>query len=505
MKPDETALYDAIWYGGGASGRFGAAFMKAIGGRPLIVEKEGLGGECHINRCAFENYVADQASMAELMRYYSGLAWYPRIDLNGISMAKVVEVYRNVGQPAFHDTMTHQSELQLGLEVAWGEGKIIDRNTVEVKGRRYKGKNIVLGMGSRPAIPDIPGTNLENVWTYIDHPEIRNDPEKLVIIGGGKIGIGKAFMFQPFNIDVTVLEKDICLPKWDWEIRNYIFGDARRRGINIHEGVDVKEIRGNGRVEAVLAEVDGKLAEFPCDAVLLSVGLVPNSEAAASLGLEIGRHNEIIINKKSETSVRGVYACGDVCGPPYFMAVARKRGMIAAQNIMDEESEWDDSLPLEDHIYLPPLEATTVGLNEKEAREQYGDVIIIRVPWGKRPEKTEPLKYIPHFENQGLPVCGRTHSLNLFFYGENRNGLHKAIVDPKSRKYLGFHHIGDGAKTAFQYLSYLLQQGWTVDQMKNLHEIFLNAEHFVQLSRLVAGQKELKGYAEQEVTEDYRK
>ena len=63
--------------------------------------------------------------------------------------------------------------------------------------------------------------------------------------------------------------------------------------------------------------------------------------------------------------------------------------------------------------------------------------------------------------------------------------------------------MGDGAKTAFQYLSYLLQQGWTVDKMSNLHEIFLNAEHFIQLSRLIAGQKELKGYSSQVVTEDY--
>jgi dihydrolipoamide dehydrogenase len=219
--------------------------------------------------------------------------------------------------------------------------------------------------------------------------------------------------------------------------------------------------------------------------------------------LKIGEQNEIVIDKGCRTSVPNVYAIGDAAGPPYFMAVARKRGMIAAQNIMGGNAQWDDTLPLPDHIYLPPLEATTVGLTEEEARKEYGDVVIIRVPWGNRPKKTEPLKYIPHFENQALPVCGRMHSLNLFFYGENRHGLHKAIVDPNSRRYLGFHHVGDGAKTSFQYLSYLLQQGWTIDQMKDLHEIFLNAEHFIQLSRLVAGQKELKGFSEQVVTEDY--
>jgi hypothetical protein len=143
-----------------------------------------------------------------------------------------------------------------------------------------------------------------------------------------------------------------------------------------------------------------------------------------------------------------------------------------------------------------------VGLTEAQAREKYGDVTLVQVPWGPRPKNPRPERYYPGFENMGLPVCGRVHTLNLLFYGQNRNGYMKAIVDPKSRRYVGFHHIGDGAKTAFQYLSYLLKLGWTIDQMADLHEIFLNAEHFIQLSRLIAGQKELKGYAAQTPLEE---
>jgi dihydrolipoamide dehydrogenase len=497
MKPDPSVTYDAIWFGGGASGRFGAAYLKARGGRPLIVEKEGLGGECHQCRCAFENFVADQASMAQMLRDFNGMAWYPQMDLSKISMSAAVKVYRDIGQRSFHDAMTHQTEVQLGVDVAWGVGKIIDKNTVEVEGIRYKGKNLVICTGSRATMPSIPGNNLENVWTYKNHPEIRKDPKKLVIIGGGKIGMGKAAMFAPFNIDVTVLEKFTCLPKWDKEVRDYVFRDFARRGIKVHEGVEVKEIKGSGSVSAVLAEVNGKLVEFQCDAVILSVGLTPNSEPAAPLGVKIGKCNEIVIDGGGRTNVPGVYAAGDVAGPPYFMATARKRGMIIAKNIMGETASWDETLPLPDHIYLPPMEAATVGLTEAEAREKYGDVVIIRVPWGDKPKNTEPLKYIPGFENQALPVCGRMHSYNLYYFGENRNGLVKAIVDPKTRKYVGFHSVGDGAKTGFQYLSWMLQQGFTIDQMANLHELFLNAEHFVQLSRLIAGQKELKGFSAQ--------
>jgi dihydrolipoamide dehydrogenase len=135
------------------------------------------------------------------------------------------------------------------------------------------------------------------------------------VIGGGKIGIGKAAMFAPFNIEVTVLEKEVCLPNWDQDVRRYVARDFKRRGIKIFEGVDVKEVRGIGKVEGVVAEVGGKLMDFPCDTVMVSVGLTPNSEVGVKLGVKIGARNEIVIDEGCRTNVPGIYAVGDVAGP----------------------------------------------------------------------------------------------------------------------------------------------------------------------------------------------
>ena len=482
--------YDAIWFGGGAAGRFGAAFHKALGGKPLIVEMCHLGGQCHQNRCAFENFIYDQASMADLLRLYSGKSWYPKFNLKNISMAKACKTYRDVGQKAFSEVMTYQTTKQLNIEVVWGEGRIIDKNTVEVDEKKYYGKALVIGTGSRPIIPNIPGTDLRGVMTYIDHPEIRKDPKRLVVIGGGKIGIGKAAMFRPFGVDVTVLEKYTCLPKWDKDVREFIFRNLALRKVKIHEGVEVKEIRGKGRVESVVAGVNGRKKIFPCDAVMLSIGLTPNSEIVKPLGVKIGDNNEIVVNEKMETSVPGIYAVGDAAGPPYFMAIARKRGMVAAKNIFGMESKMDYTF-VPEHIYTPPLEATYVGLTEEEARKQYKNVVVIKLPVGERPKNVRPEKFIPGYPGNALPVCGRMHTLNLLYYGKNINGMLKAIIDADSRRYLGFHHVGDGAKVSFQYLSHLLKIGWTVDQMTELNEVFLNAEHFIQLTRLIGGYKEL--------------
>jgi dihydrolipoamide dehydrogenase len=286
------------------------------------------------------------------------------------------------------------------------------------------------------------------------------------------------------------LEKYTCLPKWDKDVREFIFRNLAWRKMKIHEGVEVKEIRGKGKVESVVAEVNGKKKVFPCDAVMLSIGLTPNSESAQQLGVKIGANNEIVVDEGMRTSVPGIFAVGDVVGPPYFMALARKGGMVAAKNIFGTEAKMDYSY-VPEHVYIPPLEATYVGLTEEEARKQYKNVVVIKVPVGERPQNIKPEKYIPGYSGMVLPICGRMHTLNLLYYGKNIQGMLKAIIDADSRRYLGFHHVGDGAKVSFQYLSYLLKQGWTVDQMTELNEVFLNAEHFIQLTRLVGGYKEL--------------
>ena len=434
--------------------------------------------------------MADQASMADLLRLYSGKSWYPKMNLKGATMAKALKTYRDVGQKAMAELMVFQTTKQLGIEVVWGEGRVIDKNTVEVDGKRYQCKTLVISTGSRPTIPEIPGTDLKGVMTYIDHPEIRKDPKRLVVIGGGKIGIGKAAMFRAFGTDVTVLEKFTCLPKWDQDVREFVFRQLARQKMKIHEGVEVKEIRGKGKVESVVAELNGKKRVFPCDAVMLSVGLTPNSEIARPLGVKIGKNNEIVVNEKMQTSVPGIYAVGDVVGPPYFMALARKGGMVAAKNICGTEATLDYSF-VPEHVYLPPLEATYVGLTEEEARKQYKNVVVIKVPVGERPKGVRPEQYVPGYSGMVLPICGRMHTLNWLYYGKNMQGMLKAVIDADSRRYLGFHHVGDGAKVAFQYLSYLLKTGWTVDQMTEMNEIFLNAEHFIQLTRLIGGYKEL--------------
>jgi dihydrolipoamide dehydrogenase len=253
----------------------------------------------------------------------------------------------------------------------------------------------------------------------------------------------------------------------------------RSRGMTLHEGASVTEIIGAQRVEgATIRHADGRVETIACDMILNCTGESPNSTHAAEvLGLATGPAGEILVDDRMRTSVDGVYAAGDVIGSPMEMFKARKCGMTAARNVMGDDHTFDFS-QYPDFLHTT-YEVTWVGLTEDEARERYDDVTVIRMP--------------PRGMEGDIPLpCAEGTMLYAFAKAE-LSGLQKCVIDSASRRVLGFHHVGYGAKDAFQYLDHLLRRpdGLTIDELGEMNELFLNPEHFIQLSRLRAGRREL--------------
>jgi dihydrolipoamide dehydrogenase len=173
--------------------------------------------------------------------------------------------------------------------------------------------------------------------------------------------------------------------------------------------------------------------------------------------------------------VPSVYAAGDLVGPPMEMFKARKCGVGAARNIMGEDYEFDYT-EYPDFLHTT-YEVTWCGLSEAEARDRYRNVIKIQMP----PDDADP-------ETFALPAA--EGSMLYAFTRPILSGWLKLVIDADSRKVLGAHHVGFGAKDAFQYIDYLIRrpEGFTMDDMAELNELFLNPEHFIQLCRLRAGQ-----------------
>jgi pyruvate/2-oxoglutarate dehydrogenase complex dihydrolipoamide dehydrogenase (E3) component len=484
IDPDDTREFDAIFIGGGAAGRFGSAYLRAMGGRQLVIDRwPFLGGSCPHNACVPHHVFSECAAELMLARTFSGRFWFPNMDGVVTSMKDIVDLFRR-GRTGPHAIMNYQSKEQLDIEfVLNAPARIIDSHTVEVAGRTFRARTLVLGFGARPQQLSVPGHKLKGVFDYTSFVEkLDYEPgDTAVVVGGSKTAVEYGCFFNATGRRTVMLVRSRLLKLIpDQETRGYVIDRMRDQGMEIVEGAELVAIEGDvrGRVCKVVAKTaDGRL-EIPTDFLFLGLGEIPNSEAAAeALGVEVDpQTGAVVVDDSLRTSVPNVYAVGDLIGAPMEMFKARKSGAYAARSIMGEKVsyrpvDWPDFL----HTHY---EVTWLGLGEEEARERYGNVITIRMP---------PVN--PNGLEVGLPASDR---VMLYAMDKPRmSGFQKLVLDGRSRRVLGAHHVGYGARDAFQYLNILVKQGVTIDQLGEMDELFLNPTHFIQLSRLRAGQKEL--------------
>ncbi|MBI4588691.1 MAG: NAD(P)/FAD-dependent oxidoreductase [Candidatus Rokubacteria bacterium] len=488
LPSGKDRVYDAIFIGGGPGGRFGAAYMQAMGGTPLIVERwPFLGGSCPHNACVPHHVFSDCAAEFDLLRWLRGRLGFPDFTNGRGRILDIVRMFVG-GRGMGHAFMNWQSKEQLGLDYILNvPARVIDSHTVEVDGSRFRARAIVLGTGARSIIPDVPGTKLHGVFTHETLvEELDYEPNRIVVIGGSKTAVEYGSFFHAAGAPVTIIARSPILRfepvALDEDARTYVIDMMRSRGMAIYEEATVEAILGRERVEAVrFRTAQGAEQVVPADFVLLGTGMQPNVEPFASkLGLSLGARGEVIVDSRMMTSVPDVFAVGDMIGHPMEMWKARKGGMTAARNIMGEEFHLDiRNYP--DFLHTT-YEVSWVGLTEAQARERYPNVIVLKMPPGN-PTQWDLL----------IPLADRV--MLYAFLEPRRSGFQKCVIDGDSRRVLGFCHVGYGCKDSFQYLDYLLKQGVTIDDMGSMNELFLNPGHFIQLCRLRAGMKKLTDLA----------
>jgi pyruvate/2-oxoglutarate dehydrogenase complex dihydrolipoamide dehydrogenase (E3) component len=486
LSADGDGVYDAIFVGGGAAGRFGGSYLRAMGGRALIVDRwPFLGGSCPHQACVPHHLFSEAAALLDRARWFSDELFFPRFDPQRASILQLVELFR-AGRATAHAFMNWQTQAQLDVDfVLNAEAEILDANTVAAAGRTFEARCLVIALGAFQKPLEIPGAQLRGVHDWATLVEdLDYEPTRCVIVGGGKTAVEYGSFFHSTGCDTTIVSRSPVmrtpsLHHVDEEIRRYVVDGMRARGMTLLEGSRVIEIVGDGRVEgAVLRHPDGREETVECDFVLNSTGERPNSEPAVrALGVATGPAGEILVDDRMRTSVEGVYAAGDVIGSPMEMFKARKGGMTAARNIMGEDHTFDFA-EYPDFLHTT-YEVSWVGLTEEEARDRYEDVTVIRMP--------------PRGMEADIPLPCAEGTMLYAFAKPELSGLQKCIIDSASRRILGFHHVGYGAKDAFQYLDHLLRrpEGLTIDELGEMNELFLNPEHFIQLSRLRAGRREL--------------
>nr|WP_321353444.1 NAD(P)/FAD-dependent oxidoreductase [uncultured Methanoregula sp.] len=321
--------------GGGPAGRIASIRLASSGKDVTLVEKGTIGGQCLHYGCmpvCALNDVARFIQEAGTFRALGITDAVPSIDFPVLlkEMQMVQETITSVLDRETRDA---------GVRILYGKDGRFDGNQVVVEDEPLPAESVILATGSRPNIPQVPGIHQTGVFTPHTLRQMDRLPKKLVIIGGGIMAAEFAYIFSRFGSQVTILSRSGFLKTVDEHIRKRAVRELA--GVSIREGCDIQSAeRGNDGMRINL-KAGGKTETLACDAVLLAAGLLPRSELLE--GVAKRPNGEVIVNDRMQTNLPGVYACGDVTGPPYLTPVARHQGIVAADNLLGKTRKMDYS------------------------------------------------------------------------------------------------------------------------------------------------------------------
>ncbi len=360
------ADYKIAILGGGPGGYVAAIKAAHLGAKTLLIEGGEVGGVCLNEGCIPTKTLLKSAKVYQdiLNSENYGI----RVSKEGtVTIDWATMLGRKDKVVAQLTGGVKQLLKRNGVDVIKGYGEVRDPHTIVVNGQTVTAENLIIATGSRPNLPPIPG--LEEslaaglAVTSTGALEFLEIPQELVIVGGGVVGIEFAALFNALGSQVTVLEKFSVLASLDSDLREYMQRTLGKKGVQILEGVEVERFEG----ATVLARVNGETKAFQGDKVIVSLGRKPNVEAVKVLGLAM-EGPAIRTNERLETSLKGVYAIGDVNGKQMLAHVASAEGIVAVENILGGQSTIDyDKVPAA--IYSFP-EVAVVGLTEEEAKRR---------------------------------------------------------------------------------------------------------------------------------------
>ncbi len=368
--------YDVIVLGSGPGGYVAAIKAGQNNLKTAIIEKEAIGGVCLNWGCIPTKALLKSAKVYQQFLHakdYGLVVDKANIgfDWSAIVKRKDATVKRLTGGVAMLLKKNN-------VDVYEGYGEVLSPTKVKVNDEVLETKNLILSTGASAIVPPIPGLQegYENgfVMTSKEMLDIDAVPEKLVIIGGGVIGMEFATIFQSFGSDVTIIEreKEILLPVDD-EVRELMMKILKRNKVKVLTGATVTEIQKDG---VVYTTNDGSV-QVKADRVLLSVGMKANTKSFEALKLQVKR-GFVEVDEQMKTSQSNVYAIGDVNGKMLLAHVASHQGIVAIEDILGhKESINYDQIP--SAIYSFP-EISQIGYTEKIAKEKGLDIKISKFP-----------------------------------------------------------------------------------------------------------------------------
>jgi dihydrolipoamide dehydrogenase len=444
--------FDVIIIGSGPGGYVTAIRSAQLGFKTAIVERDYLGGICLNWGC-----IPTKALLrsAEIFHYLQHAKDYGlKADNVGYDAAAIVKRSRGVSK-RLNDGVGFLMKKNK-VAVIWGEAAIDAPAKITVKPSKteapkgalgpgqYQAKHIIIATGARPRV--LPGLEPDKklVWTYFEAMVPPAIPKSLLVVGSGAIGIEFASFYRTLGADVTVVEVlPQILPVEDHEIQTFARKSFEKQGIKILINAKVTKLDKRGDSVTATIETEGKTQQITGERVISAVGVVGNIE---NLGLEkLGVATErgtIKIDGYCKTNVPGIYAIGDVAGPPMLAHKAEHEGVVCIEAIKGLNPHPMNKFMIPGCTYCSP-QVASVGLTEQAAKEKKIDIRVGRFP----------------FVGNGKAIA----------LGEDQ-GLVKVIFDKKTGQLLGAHMVGAEVTELIQ--GYVVAMNLETTEEELMHTIF---------------------------------
>ncbi|MEC3879936.1 FAD-dependent oxidoreductase [Parapedobacter sp. 10938] len=419
--------------GFGKGGKTLAAFLAKRGESVALVEQSAdmYGGACINIACVPTKSLiveAEKGTNYPHAHEVKDLLTATLRQTNFEKLAKLENVEIITGKAAF------RSPTEVAIQLAAG-------GETQIEAER-----IFINTGSQPAIPPIEGMDSEKVFTSAELIAQAGRPEKLVIVGGGFIGLEFADMFAKFGTEVTVLDRRTrFLPDEDEDVAGELFKILTDKTIRILNGVNVEKLE-EGSADSVTVHFThaGQRKSVEANAVLLATGRKPNTDGLnlAAAGIQTDERGYIQVNDQLKTSVPHIWAIGDCNGGPQFTYISLDDFHIIRNQLAgnDQYNSLNDRKPYPTCVFVsPPL--AQAGLREKEARERGYDVKVLKIPASAIPKAA---------------------ILN------EKRGLLKAVIDAKTDRILGCTLCCAEAHEMINTVQLAIHTGVTYDTLANM-------------------------------------
>lgn len=365
------AVYvESIVIGGGMAG-LPFALRAARQGPTVLIEGDLLGGTCLNRGCIPTKTMIHPAKVAHLARHSSGFG--VNVGPVSVDLGRIVD-RKDALVDSIRSGSYRAAERAKNLTLVEDWARFVGPDRVEAGGTVYRADRIVINTGARATVPDFPGIGQVPTLDSTSALDLRQVPDHLIVLGGGYVGCEFAQMYRRFGSRVTIVQRRAhLLPAEDPAVSAVVEEAFVREGITLVLGVEPTAVRAAD--DGIVLSVGEQ--EIAASDLLVAIGRTPNTSRLGldRAGVEVDERDFIVPGDQFETSAPGIFAIGDVVGPPLFTHTARDDAALLARHLFKGE-DISTATRLVPHAVFTDPEVATFGLSQTQAEATYGDASV---------------------------------------------------------------------------------------------------------------------------------